>query len=95
MTAAPATLVAIDAADRLDWRGLDNLYGRIGVYLRPGGLRAPTRTFEAWADDPSAIREAGSVAVEAPSWEERDPLEAMSPPRARNSPSPRVPSGWP
>ncbi|WP_435009362.1 protein kinase domain-containing protein [Tundrisphaera lichenicola] len=74
----PATLVAIEGADRLDWRGLDNLYGRIGAYLRPAGLRAPTRTFEAWADDPSVIREAGSVAAEAPPWEDHDPLDTLA-----------------
>jgi len=72
------TLVAIDAADRLDWRGVDNLYGRVGAYLRPGGLRPPTRTFEAWADDLLSFREAGSVSTEAPPWEARDPLGALA-----------------
>ena len=77
-TSPPSTLVVIDAPERLDWRGVDNLYGRVGVYLRPGGMRASTRTFEGWADDPGAIREAGSVATEAPPWEERDPLNAVA-----------------
>ena len=77
-TSPPSVLVAIDAPERLDWRGVDNLYGRVGVYLRPGGMRAPTRSFEAWADDPTSTREAGSVATEAPPWEERDPINAVA-----------------
>ena len=81
--APPATLVAIDVPDRLDWRGSDNLYARIAVYLRPGGLppsvlrRSEVRSFPAWADDPSTFRESGSTATDAHPWDERDPLDAL------------------
>ncbi len=76
-----ATLVAIDAPDRLDWRGFDNVYGRIGVYLQPprsGSPRAPIRSFEAWADDPSTVREWGSIGPDRTPWEERNPVEALA-----------------
>ena len=82
--APPATLVAIDVPDRLDWRGAGNLYGRIAVYLRPGGLppstlkRAEVRTFAAWGDDPSTFREAGSTATDAHPWDEPNPLDALA-----------------
>ena len=75
------TLVAIDSPDRLDWRGVDNLYGRFGVYLQPprgSTLRSPIRTFEAWADDPAAFRESGSIALDGHPWEERNPLETLA-----------------
>ena len=81
LAAAPPTLVAIDSPDRLDWRGVDNVYGRFGVYLQPprGSTARPAiRTFEGWADDPSAFRESGSVAIEGHPWEERNPLDALA-----------------
>ncbi len=73
----PATLVAIDSPDRLDWRGVDNLYAQIAVYLRSGGTRAPIRSFEGWADD-SSFRESGSAPFDGHPWAERDPLAAIA-----------------
>ena len=81
LASTPPTLIAIDSPDRLDWRGVDNLYGRFGVYLQPSrgsALRPAIRTFEGWADDPSAFRESGSVAVEGHPWEERNPLDFLA-----------------
>ena len=46
-----ATLVAIDIPDRLDWRGADNLYARVGVYLRAVGGRS--------RDDPPELQRLG------------------------------------
>ncbi len=67
----PSTLVAIDTPDRLDWRGADNLYARIAVYLRSGGSRPqpPIRGFATWADDPATFRESGSSSYEGVVWE--------------------------
>jgi len=89
--APPATLVSIDAPDRLDWRGADNLYARIAVYLRPGGARPQVRDFKAWADDPSLFRESGSAAFAGHPWEERNPLApgASEPGRAYRLALPR------
>ncbi len=76
------TLVAIDVADRLDWRGGDNLYARLGVYLRPGagGGRSPLpiRTFAAWSDDPTTVRESTSDAYDGVVWE-RLPITSLIP----------------
>ena len=77
----PPTLVAIDSPDRLDWRGVDNLYGRFGVYLQPprgSTLRSQIKTFDAWADDPASFRESGSIAVDGHPWEGRNPLETLA-----------------
>ncbi|HEY2155880.1 MAG TPA: protein kinase, partial [Isosphaeraceae bacterium] len=70
-------LVVADEPGRLDWRGRENLYGRIGAYLQAGrgaaaGFAA-VRLFEAWADDPSSVREANSTATAALVWAEPDP----------------------
>ena len=81
LASASPTLVALDAPERLEWRGSDNLYGRFAAYLVPlraGSSRPPIRTFEAWADDPESPREWGSVAVEGQPWEERGPLDALA-----------------
>ncbi len=67
----PSTLVAIDTPDRLEWRGSDNLYAKVAVYLRPGGSRpqAPIRGFSTWADDPATFRESGSSSYDGVVWE--------------------------
>ena len=81
LASTPPTLVAIDSPDRLDWRGVDNLYGRFGAYLQPprgSTLRSPIRSFEGWADDPSSFRESGSIGLEGHPWEERNPLETLA-----------------
>ena len=74
------TLVAIDLADRLDWRGGDNLYARLALFLRPGEGRsqAAIRTFAAWADDPATFRESGSEVYEGVLWE-RLPSTSLAP----------------
>ena len=84
---APPVLVAIDSPDRPDWRGTDNVYGKFAAFLqllRGPALRGSIRTFEAWAEDPSTVREWGSIAVERTPWEDRNPLEALAagPPRS-------------
>ena len=73
-----ATLVESDDPTRLDWRGMDNLYGRIGTYLLPrrstnGATRAATSKFEAWADDPATAREFSSNRTLSHVWDEADP----------------------
>ena len=81
LAATAPTLIAIDSPERLDWRGVDNLYGRFGAYLQPprgSSSRPAIRTFEGWADDPTAFRESGSVAIEGHPWQERNPLAAPS-----------------
>ena len=86
--ATPATLVAIDIPDRLDWRGADNLYARVGVFLRSVGGRsqAMLRSFSGWADDPTDFRESGSDTSDGSLWE-RLPLTSQN---LNNSPeSPR------
>jgi serine/threonine protein kinase len=70
-------LVVADDPGRLDWRGRDNLYGRIGTYLQAGrgaaaGFAA-VRSFDAWADDPSSVREANSTTSVARIWADPDP----------------------
>ncbi len=82
-------LVVADDPARLAWQGRDNLYGRIGSYLQadrggPSGFAA-VRSFEAWADDPSSIREAGSTSTSARVWAEPDPTLLLS--GASNNPS--------
>ena len=77
----PATLVVIDMPDRLDWWGEDNVYSRVGAYLQPalvGADRLPIRTFDGWADDPGAFREAGSISDDASPWEDADPLASLA-----------------
>ncbi len=91
--APPATLVSIDVPDRLDWRGSDNLYARIALYLRPGGLsqsgpkRAEVRSFAAWADDPASPRESGSTGFAGHPWDERNPLDTLAMAPGRGEPS--------
>ena len=87
--APSTTLVAIDTPDRLDWRGADNIYARVAVYLRPGGSRpqAPIRNFNTWADEPAAFRESGSGSFDGFLWERLPPTSqslanAMESPRS-------------
>ena len=77
--ANPATLVTMDIPDRLDWRGADNLYARVGVFLRGVGGRSQAilRNFANWADDPTAFRESGSNSVDGGLWE-RLPLTSQN-----------------
>ena len=87
-SASSPTLVAIDNPDRLDWRGADNLYARVGTYLRAGGsrARATIRGFVAWSDGPSTFRESGSTAYNGAVWER---LPATSVNLANSPESPR------
>jgi serine/threonine protein kinase len=71
-------LVVADDPSKLTWLGRDNVYGQIGVFLqadRPALAAgfAPIRSFEAWADDPSTLREAGSILATYRLWSETDP----------------------
>jgi eukaryotic-like serine/threonine-protein kinase len=71
-------LAIADDPTRFTWQGRDNIYGQIGVFLqsdRPGLVSgfAPIRMFEAWADDPSTLREAGSIQATWHLWSESDP----------------------
>jgi len=83
------TLIAADEPDRLDWRGVKNLYGRVGTYLqpamdRPGG-RLPIWDYPTWADDATGPRESGSMPTDAHVWAAADPLPALD--RAGQSPA--------
>jgi serine/threonine protein kinase len=77
-----ATLVSADAPATLDWRGRDNLYARIAIFLQAD--RASTATFnpirssDAWIDDPSSVREAGSTFTTARIWSDPAPSLALS-----------------
>ncbi len=76
----PAILVAADEPDRLDWRGLRNLYGRIGTFLEgtPEGQPSPSiADFESWSDGPASPREAGSLPTDARVWAEADPAATL------------------
>jgi hypothetical protein len=87
LDSASPILVAIDAPDRLEWRGTENLYGKFGAYAQPlrgPSLRGSIRTFEAWADEAS-FRESGSFPAEGHPWEEPNPLEALTPGSSRSS----------
>jgi serine/threonine protein kinase len=69
-------LVVADEPTRVAWQGRDNLYARIGAFLqseRPAAGFATIRSFDAWADDPSSVREAGSTLLPARPWAEADP----------------------
>jgi serine/threonine-protein kinase len=87
-TAGEGTLVAIDRPAMLDWRGRENLYGRIGTFLQPtaeGSSMAPIREFEAWSNPPRAIREMRSVSTFEHVWAQDDPqvlLTGADPSRA-------------
>ena len=80
----PAVLVAAMGVDDLDWRGLRNLYGRIGAYFEAadgpsGGRPSPgVWDFETWSDGPLAPRESGSLPTDARVWAETDPLAALA-----------------
>jgi serine/threonine protein kinase len=81
LASAAPTLVAIDSADRLDWQGFGNLYGRFGMFLqRPAklGSKASIATFNGWVDDPASFRESGSILSEAKVWSDPDPLETLA-----------------
>jgi serine/threonine-protein kinase len=73
--AGRATLVAIDDPARLDWRGRDNLYGRIDPFVGPtaGSTAAPIGTFAAWAEGGGG-REVRSSFTEGSAWAEADPI---------------------
>jgi serine/threonine-protein kinase len=81
--ALPGTLVATDRPGRLDWRGRENLYGRIGTFLQPTSEAADAaivRTFEAWTDPADTIRELRSKYSPAHIWAQDDPLVALAAP---------------
>ena len=86
---ASGVLVVADDPTRLDWQGRDNLYASIGTFLEaPRGAAAafmPIRLFDAWADDPSNLREAGSTLSNSRVWAEADPMLTLS--RDATSPS--------
>jgi len=71
----------VDDPVRLDWRGTDNLYGRVGPFLQPKrrtqGDRTAVATLDAWADDPASPREFGSISVASHVWDDPDPAKAL------------------
>ena len=80
---SPATLLAVDRPSRLDWRGRDNVYGRIRTYLRPIGEQTTATSgtissYASWAEDPSTIRETRSEAMTARPWASADPMAALA-----------------
>ena len=76
----PATLLTIDAADRLGWMGFNNLYGRIGTFLRStagAGSRPSIFLFEDWVAR-TGINEALSRTTDLNVWAESDPAFALA-----------------
>ena len=81
-----STLVATDEPERLDWLGRSNVYARLGPYLRTirgAASRPGIDDFPRWAEDARSSREIDSVALDAPLWEDSDPLRSLT----RNDPS--------
>jgi serine/threonine-protein kinase len=69
------TLVATTQAESVDWIGRDNLFARVGTFLRlpaSGESTPPIRQFEAWADAPGTIAEVGSRAIDSTPWSAPD-----------------------
>ncbi len=77
-----ATLVSADDPSRLVWRGRDNLYARIAIFLQADRESTKPfnaiRAFDTWADDPSSVREAGSSLVTARVWSDPNPSLALT-----------------
>ncbi|MHC5543661.1 serine/threonine-protein kinase, partial [Singulisphaera rosea] len=76
-----ATLLAIDNPEGLDWRGRNNLYSRIGVFLQPTTSRPghhPVRTWESWVESSGRSRETGSSSTRTKVWNELDPMQALA-----------------
>jgi serine/threonine-protein kinase len=77
-----ATLIVIDNAARLDWRGRANLFGRVGIYLQSGessSARGTIRDPIAWTESLATVRETGSMHTDQLVWKEPDPLAAIDP----------------
>lgn len=76
-----ATLLAIDNPEGLDWRGRNNLYARIGVFLQPTTSRPghhTVRSWDSWVESSGRTRETGSSSTPAKVWTEADPMQALA-----------------
>jgi hypothetical protein len=74
------TLVAIDNARNLTWRGRSNLYGKLRAYLESTGKAEGTEAiidFARWKDAGPEIEEIGSTAVARPVWSSPQPLRDL------------------
>ena len=77
---APATLVMIDNARNLGWRGRSNLYSRIGVYLgisTRDDRQESILDFAHWSETPTEVRESGTTLTANAVWETTDPVQAL------------------
>jgi eukaryotic-like serine/threonine-protein kinase len=75
-----ATLVMVDNARNLAWRGRSNLYSRIGVYLAYSGnddRQEPTVDFAHWSETPTELRETGTMVKSTSVWDAADPGQAV------------------
>lgn len=78
---SPATLVTIDNARDLIWRGRSNIYARIGVFQAFSGRaerQEPIVEFSQWMETPTDRRESGSRMVASSIWEASDPSQALA-----------------
>jgi serine/threonine protein kinase len=69
------TLVMIDNARNLSWRGRSNIYSGIGTYLGfPGkdDRQEPTVDFAQWSETPTELRETGSAHRAQSVWDATD-----------------------
>ena len=76
-----ATLVMIDNARDLFWRGRSNVYGGIGVFQTFSGRgerQEPIVDFSRWTETPTDRRESGSRLVATSIWDAADPLTALA-----------------
>ena len=76
----PATLVMVDNARNLTWRGRSNLYSGIGVYLAHAGRDdrvEPITDFARWSDTPTELRETGTVVQTSSVWDTAEPAQAL------------------
>jgi serine/threonine-protein kinase len=77
---SPATLVMVDNARNLLWRGRSNLYSRIGVYLgisTRDDRQESISDFARWSETPTELRETGTALTANSVWETTDPGQAL------------------
>jgi serine/threonine-protein kinase len=81
------TLVATDDPDRLDWRGRQNLYGKVRTFLQPTGTQSSGKAIDSWAqweEERDSLRESGSALAASRVWQDADPTQALT----RDEPNP-------
>jgi serine/threonine-protein kinase len=74
------TLVVIDSARNLVWRGRHNLYGRMRSYLEPtqkGEGAGPIDDFGQWTDTLGEVREVDTSLADTTVWISPEPLQDL------------------